>query len=208
MLQLRGSEKMMSKFNDKKTPKVQLWQEIAEEMAKMGFPIGLGKEGAEKVRQKFVNLQRRYMKFVCANNQAGNQKLLPPTHFEQLHSILGESYGVSVLYLCDDEDATEESLTESLELGINTLIDFDETPATSSSKESASSQQSAIVDTLKDLFHQQSVQQDKQFKCLLKVLQEQTQLFKEQNAQRAELISLLKTIGLRNWFKQEPNDSE
>ncbi|KAK9679334.1 Myb/SANT-like DNA-binding domain [Popillia japonica] len=53
-------QKYASQFDDKKTCKNKIWQRIATEMEENNFK--LGKNGAEKCRQKFQNLLKLYLK--------------------------------------------------------------------------------------------------------------------------------------------------
>lgn len=48
-----------------------LQQEIASEMQKAGHVVGTEKAAAEKLQQKFVNLQKKYMAFVQYTYTAG-----------------------------------------------------------------------------------------------------------------------------------------
>ncbi|KAL1488703.1 hypothetical protein ABEB36_014502 [Hypothenemus hampei] len=96
------------KFNDKKTLKTTLWQKIALELNNKGYDIPKGREGGEKCRQKFANLQRR--------------KRDPPPFFNELQEILGDKDKVNPPYLEDslsEPTIESESSSSSCEIPIN-----------------------------------------------------------------------------------------
>lgn len=68
-LELR--KELNNKFADKYTPKNSLWQKIAQKMNEANFFVGDGIEGREKCRQKFVNLQSSYMKYIDKRRNTG-----------------------------------------------------------------------------------------------------------------------------------------
>ncbi|KAK9728857.1 hypothetical protein QE152_g16991 [Popillia japonica] len=82
LLELRQQKE--TKFNDKKTSKIQLWQQIAGVLNNQGYNIEPSKEGGEKCRQKFQNLSRNYIKFVRFVNTTGNEKKQPRQKFQNL----------------------------------------------------------------------------------------------------------------------------
>lgn len=95
-----------SKFDDRKSSKAGLWQKIAVEMKIMGFDVGDGKEGGERCRQKFANLQRSYVNFKKHMKTTGEEKCNPPPFFDEMDKILGHKDKISPSYL-------EDSLSES-----------------------------------------------------------------------------------------------
>lgn len=76
-----------AKFNDKKTHKQTIWQEIANKLKQKGFDLGSG--GAEKCRQKFWEHVQT----------TGKEKMNPPPFYEELHSILGNCFVYLLIYL-------------------------------------------------------------------------------------------------------------
>ena len=87
MLKLRQEKAAL--FDDKKTRKSKLWNDIALEMEKHGY--GLGDNGGERCRQKFANMQKIYLAYVKHQTTTGSEKNEDiPLFFDELHSILGE----------------------------------------------------------------------------------------------------------------------
>lgn len=86
MLKLR--EERSSLFDDKKTRKVKLWNDIAKDLKEKDFH--LGEKGGERCRQKFANLQKAYLAYIKHQTTTGTERNddFPP-FFEELHSILG-----------------------------------------------------------------------------------------------------------------------
>ncbi|KAL1493853.1 hypothetical protein ABEB36_009539 [Hypothenemus hampei] len=110
------------KFNDKKTLKTTLWQKIALELNNKGYDIPKGREGGEKCRQKFANLQRSYMNFVQNMKKTGSGKRDPPPFFNELQEILGDKDKVNPPYLEDslsEPTIESESSSSSCEIPIN-----------------------------------------------------------------------------------------
>ncbi|KAL1505147.1 hypothetical protein ABEB36_004770 [Hypothenemus hampei] len=108
LLSLR--KKYQDKFNDKKTLKTSLWQKIACELNSNGFNVPTGREGAEKCRQKFANLQRSYVSFIENMKRTGSGKRDPPPFFNEINEILGYKDKVHPPYL---EDSLDESVMTS-----------------------------------------------------------------------------------------------
>ncbi|KAL1513329.1 hypothetical protein ABEB36_002751 [Hypothenemus hampei] len=103
-------KKYQDKFNDKKTLKTSLWQKIACELNSNGFNVPTGREGAEKCRQKFANLQRSYVSFIENMKRTGSGKRDPPPFFNEINEILGYKDKLHPPYL---EDSLDESVMTS-----------------------------------------------------------------------------------------------
>lgn len=80
---------MSAKFDDQKTPKNSLWQEIAKILNIEGFYVGLGLDGGEKCRKKFANLQAAYIRYKDKKHQTGQGHVHKPPYFEEIDEILG-----------------------------------------------------------------------------------------------------------------------
>jgi hypothetical protein len=84
LLFLNLRDKYATDFDDKKHIKSQLWKKIAKEMADSGFNVGEGEEAVEKLRQKFANLQKQYLKHIQHVKQTGEEKREPPPFFNEI----------------------------------------------------------------------------------------------------------------------------
>ncbi|CAH1105934.1 unnamed protein product [Psylliodes chrysocephalus] len=75
-------------FDDKKTSKRKLWNEIADTLKQYGFNVGPNR--GERRRQKFSNLIKSYISYVKNQTVTGAERNdnIPP-FYEELHSILG-----------------------------------------------------------------------------------------------------------------------
>ncbi|CAH1101791.1 unnamed protein product [Psylliodes chrysocephalus] len=76
--------RLAHKFDDKKTVKIQLWKEIAQELEKHKFNVT-----GEQCRQKFSNIQKSYINYVRQINSTGSGKIDPPENYDLIHAILG-----------------------------------------------------------------------------------------------------------------------
>lgn len=108
-MSVRRSEKYRKLFSDKKHSKQSLWTAIALEMNEAGFSIPTGKDGAEKCRQKFANLQRTYMNFVRKVDTTGEYRVERPPYYEEMDNILGDKHKVTVPHLWDTLDTSRSS---------------------------------------------------------------------------------------------------
>ncbi|CAH1959595.1 unnamed protein product [Acanthoscelides obtectus] len=86
MLSLR--EEKSTYFDDKRTRKLKLWNDIAKEFEENNFH--LGNKGGERCHQKFANLQKTYLSYMKHQTTTGSERIddIPP-FFDELHSILG-----------------------------------------------------------------------------------------------------------------------
>ncbi|CAH1131031.1 unnamed protein product [Ceutorhynchus assimilis] len=115
LLTIRGRDEFQKKFKDKKHQKITLWRQIADELRESGFDIGQGKEGAEKCRQKFCNLQKVYIAFRDNMKQTGSSFQEKPAFFEEMHKILGEKDKVKPPFLVDSLTPEPFALHEEVE---------------------------------------------------------------------------------------------
>lgn len=87
-LLLAERQKLSSLFDDKKTRKSKLWNDIAQKLIEKGF--FLGDKGGEKCRQKFANLQKAYLQYIKHQNTTGSERNDDiPLFMDEIHSILG-----------------------------------------------------------------------------------------------------------------------
>lgn len=87
-LQLRGEEKYKPLFADKKFGKFKLWMEIAKEMNNAGYYVGDGREGAERCRQKFSNLEKSFLKYIRHVRSETRNKREPPPFYEYMVNLV------------------------------------------------------------------------------------------------------------------------
>jgi hypothetical protein len=104
---------LAAEFNDTKTMKQGLWQNIAKEMKEKRFPIEGHKEGTEKYRQKFSNLQRTYMNHIAHMKRTGEKTKRPPPYFNEIHDMLGNKDKTNPPYLEDSLQQASTSQTTS-----------------------------------------------------------------------------------------------
>lgn len=102
------------KFIDKKTCKNSVWSEIRDKMNSMGYFVGEGISGKEKVRQKFANLQAAYFRTKEKRKQTGEGKVQDSPYFEQMDAILGDQHKTEPVLLIDSLNVTVSSQLESL----------------------------------------------------------------------------------------------
>lgn len=103
---LRMRKEFNTKFNDRKTVKNCLWEKIALEMRNNGYEMPGGREGAERCRQKFANLQRSYMNYIKQMKTTGSERRDPPPYFEEMNEILGGKHKVDPPHLEDSMDSS------------------------------------------------------------------------------------------------------
>ncbi|KAB0790404.1 hypothetical protein PPYR_15236 [Photinus pyralis] len=101
--------KYAKSFDDKKTNKTSLWSKIAKELNDNGYTVGEGKEGAEKCRQKFANLQRQYISHRDHMKRTGENTKDPPAFFDEMHGILGAKHKVDPEYVLDSSNISAPS---------------------------------------------------------------------------------------------------
>ncbi|CAH1990253.1 unnamed protein product [Acanthoscelides obtectus] len=92
MLSLR--EEKSTYFDDKRTRKLKLWNDVAKELEENNFH--LGNKGGERCRQKFADLQKTYLYYMKHQTTTGSEIIddIPP-FFDELHSILGCKHKVN-----------------------------------------------------------------------------------------------------------------
>lgn len=124
LLELRSSPFYKKAFVDKKHSKMSLWQKIAEALCEMGFDVGSGKEGAEKCRQKFANLQKKYTNYVDNINKTGSAFSQKPMFYDEMHSILGDKDRTAPKHLIDSfQIQVSDELTDLYGAGPSTSLD-------------------------------------------------------------------------------------
>lgn len=79
--------RLKDNFNDKKTHKETLWQQIVKEMREAGFNVD-----AKKCKQKFANLQKTYIKCKDHRRKTGTERINNPPFYFELDAILGEKH--------------------------------------------------------------------------------------------------------------------
>lgn len=72
LLHFRAGTYYKTRFDNKSTKNINLWIEIAKELAKHGVPITADDKGGRKCRKKFNNLTSAYLKFTTLRNETGN----------------------------------------------------------------------------------------------------------------------------------------
>ncbi|CAG9769773.1 unnamed protein product [Ceutorhynchus assimilis] len=99
-LLLSTRQKMSKLFDDKKTRKAKLWNDVAKTLEDNNYK--LGEKGGERCRQKFANLQKSYLAYIKHQTTTGTEKTdeVPP-FFEEIHSILGGKHKVNPANLED-----------------------------------------------------------------------------------------------------------
>ena len=112
-LELR--QKYAHEFDDKKHVKTQLWGKIAREMYALGFDVGTGRDAVEKLRQKFSNLQKQYMKHVSHMKRTGEEKKEPPPFFSEMHGIMSNKHKSDPKNLQDTLEACSSSSVQESE---------------------------------------------------------------------------------------------
>ncbi|KAK9719313.1 hypothetical protein QE152_g22719 [Popillia japonica] len=208
LLELRQQKE--TKFKDKKTSKIQLWQQIAGELNNQDYNIEPSKEGGEKC-QKFQNFSRNYIKFVRFVNTTGNEKKQPPEHYDKLHEILGNKDKITVgnisdsldMDILDNEASTSSMPNESSEESNSTEHVTSKGNRFNKVKKSTRPPKSDVVTVLKE-FHETNVNMQKeqfanetnvnmqkeQFAMVNNILKEQNSLLEIQNQQRNQLIEI------------------
>lgn len=71
-----------------------------------------GRNGAEKCRQKFANLQRSYLNYRKHIKTTGTEKRDFPPYFEEMDAILGNKDKVSPPYLEDSLNIDSDNVNE------------------------------------------------------------------------------------------------
>lgn len=115
-IQLR--KELDNKFMDKTTSKIFLWTEISLKMNEAGFFVGEGTEGREKCRQKFVNLQSSYMKYMDRKRTTGEGKIEKPPYYDNLDEILGNKDKTQPVLLIDSTILTSTGISSASPLSI------------------------------------------------------------------------------------------
>jgi hypothetical protein len=188
LLTLRG--KYSSKFEDKKTIKSQIWNKIAQELAEAGFNCGIGKEGGERCRQKFANLQKQYLNHLKHVQRTGEEKRDPPPFFSEMHGILGSKDKVAPTNLQDTEEASEnDSSTDTATTSTTTSASANAIKNRFSSVKRMKRESGSVL-VLNQMKKQHTENQDErrtEFSILQKILEKQID-------QRQEMLNLFKVM--------------
>ncbi|KAL1488840.1 hypothetical protein ABEB36_009304 [Hypothenemus hampei] len=197
-------KKYNDKFKDRKTLKTSLWQKIAIELNDNGYAVTKGREGAEKCRQKFANLQRGYIKFIENMKKTGSEKRNPPPFFEELNEILGCKDKVKPPYLEDSFDECPPSTSSSSSCQLSPTSNrkkiTNRFSANTSVRPSTNFQK--IINILKD--QHEDIQKDRQ--RYMNVLEDS---IKTQNEQRERFLQLLeKSCGNKKRRRNSTSSSE
>ncbi|KAF5270784.1 hypothetical protein FQR65_LT17801 [Abscondita terminalis] len=107
LLELR--KQFDKEFNDKKTAKNIIWQKIAAGMNNLGFFVGEGVEGRERLRQKFANMSATYIKYLQKRKQTGEGKISYPPYFEEMDDILGDKHKINPVIVIDTARSFDET---------------------------------------------------------------------------------------------------
>ncbi|KAJ3648859.1 hypothetical protein Zmor_020630 [Zophobas morio] len=199
--------RLKDNFNDKKTHKETLWQQIVKEMRETGFNVD-----AKKCKQKFANLQKTYIKCKDHRRKTGTERINNPPFYFELDAILGEKHKCHPQNLQDTEG--EDS---------STSIYDDPTPSTSSttmaSTDSQVKEKIGIKNRFKKVKHGIKPKTSNQIylEFLTKHLQQEAQdrnqhfaamhtLFTEQTRQRDRMLTILEKMTKKR--KREMDSSE
>lgn len=195
LLDLR--EELSMKFDDKKNTKTHMWQVIANTMNREGFFVGAGKEGAERCRQKFSNLEKKYVAFINAVKTTGNEKKEAPPFYNKLHGILGKKHkyfpsttfdsligglsesSSSQNFVLQESRTTEEEVEEQEEENVACGNKRKKPNRNDELKKILKEMNDNIISTIKDINEENK-----------NILKEQNRLFSEQNSQRGMLIQM------------------
>ncbi|CAG9760046.1 unnamed protein product [Ceutorhynchus assimilis] len=77
-----------------------------------GYNVGDRREGAERCRLKFANLQKQYLQHIRHMNTTGEKKKNEPSFFSQMHGILGQKDKVNPQNLQVSLDESDVSMNE------------------------------------------------------------------------------------------------
>jgi hypothetical protein len=205
LLFLNLRDKYATDFDDKKHIKSQLWKKIAKEMADSGFKVGEGKEAVEKLRQKFANLQKQYLKHIQHVKQTGEEKREPPPFFNEMHGILGHKDKSNPKNLQDTlevtNDNTEESENEEVNLEIvDKNVRIKNRFSTHKTVRPASTNYQ-LINLLKEQHAEDKEQRQKQFSSFENILLKQTE-------QRERLLDQFERLIKQKRKRTSSSDSE
>lgn len=180
-----------AEFADKKNSKNFVWSKIVNKMNEMGFVVGDGVEGREKLRQKFANMTAMYIKTIQKRNNTGEGKITYPLYFDEMDDILGDKHKVTPLLVIDSASEESTSSTESVKCTNPYTLSTEESSPKSSSKadqvnrfrsikHSVRPKKQTVVDVLEKM-HKESLENRKnEFKIMIDTLHAQNQQRHEQ----------------------------
>lgn len=99
-LELRTSERYEKLSSDKKV-KLQVWQKLAEELQQLGFAVGNGKDGAERCRKKYYNLQKMYLQQIKSSQTTGTRKQTLQKYYDLLEKLFGKQNNMRPTFVVD-----------------------------------------------------------------------------------------------------------
>lgn len=193
LLKIRGSESFKNRFNDKKTVKKKLWNEIAEDMQKAGFLVT-----AEKCQQKYLNLVKQYSNFVSTMKKTGQDRRIPPTFYKELHEILGEKDKFTLSNVSDSLLISEDHVSpidetpneQSQPVEIEKQLEMKENVTCKKSLKPYTVTKADILKTIVNANNNLVENQNKSFAKLFSLMEGQNKIFQEQNQQRNKLIEI------------------
>ncbi|CAG9763726.1 unnamed protein product [Ceutorhynchus assimilis] len=206
-LSLRDQYK--DKFNDTKTTKTSIWKIIAKKLMEENY--NLGKDPVEKCRQKWANLQKKYLEHMKHLKTTGVERIETPPFFDILHGILGSKDKTNPRMLIDSEDIISESTSEATEVPSMPKTALAEVQAKADNRQDKINEikkrfSSTIVPktaTAKicQIIKEESEKDRKQDKEQFKKLEE---ILVTQNDQRREFLDILKKIAPVEAPSKEP----
>lgn len=224
LMELRSAEKYIRRFNDRKSVKLALWKEISQEMKKQGYNVD-----AEKCRQKYSNLSKKYIAFVRHCTKTGNDKTAPPPFYDLLHKVLGSKDKVNLTdtvdTLVDWRDQTNHSGSQENENTLNNLPHAHSSQQVVTTPTAVPKNEKKIQDPKQKLHKLKTITKadilDKITECnekviqtqkenviqIMEVLKEHNELIKGQMKQRQQLITVFENIANSKKFKKRRHSS-
>lgn len=92
------SESIQNLLKDKRTHKTKVWQQVHEEMVKLGFRVyESSKDGGIKCNQKWRNLEKNYVDFKrnAGPKSTGKGRKDPPPYYNLLHAAFSDKHTVN-----------------------------------------------------------------------------------------------------------------
>lgn len=223
-----GLRKQFDKeFADKKTSKNAVWQKIATKMNEMGFYVGDGVEGRERLRQKFANMTATYLKTIQKRTRTGEGKISYPPYFDEMNNILGEKHKVTPQLVIDtasvkstgeastfqsgyDSDScssrsTQHSTSATDDSGYTTPTSkvTSRTNRFDSIKSSVRPQKQSVVSSIEEMHRENMEIRKTEFKAMIEVMREEN---KQRHEQMMALISNMKPKEKKR--KRDNSDSD
>ncbi|XP_023312351.1 uncharacterized protein LOC111692536 [Anoplophora glabripennis] len=211
-------------FMDKKNGKNVIWHKIADHMNSMGYYVGKGTDGREKVRQKFANLQTSYLKFIQKRKLTGEGAVDTPPYYTEMNEILGDKHKICPPVVVDSEILTDNEKSDkenkSEETPCSTKKQKAKMPHTVSDRESCESstpttsnrfmeikkscrpQKERVVDVIKNIHKENLEQRKEEFITLVELLREES---RQRHAQVMALLNKKKRSGEKS---KRDTDSE